>query len=129
MAYVAFISYKHSPTSRLQAEALEQALKRYAKPLWRPPIAIFRDERVLRPGDDLPAARVGHGLVARNQCIGFCHPTGTSHCRRAVIQSSGVRTGHGGRNIAQADIQRHRGFARLGNLQGAAEDEAKGRER
>lgn len=54
MKYVAFISYKHSPTSRPHAESIERALKKYAKPLWRPPIAIFRDERVLRPGDNLP---------------------------------------------------------------------------
>lgn len=54
MSYVAFISYRHSFLSRPHAEQLEAALKRYAKPLWKPPIAIFRDERVLRPGDDLP---------------------------------------------------------------------------
>ncbi len=54
MKYVAFISYKHSATSRPHAEQIESALKRYAKPLLKPPIAIFRDERVLRPGDDLP---------------------------------------------------------------------------
>lgn len=56
MAYVAFISYKHSAQSRPHAEALEAALKRYSKPIWKPPIPVFRDERVLRPGDDLPAA-------------------------------------------------------------------------
>ena len=55
MRYVAFISYMHSASSRPHAESLERALKRYAKPLWKAPIAIFRDERVLRPGDDLPA--------------------------------------------------------------------------
>lgn len=55
MKYKAFISYRHSPQSRLHAERLESALRRYAKPLWKPPIAIFRDERVLRPGDDLPS--------------------------------------------------------------------------
>lgn len=54
MSYVAFISYKHSDVSRPHAEQLEAALKRYAKPLWKPPISIFRDERVFRPGDDLP---------------------------------------------------------------------------
>jgi WD40 repeat protein len=55
MSYVAFISYKHSLSSRPQAECLETVLKQYSKPWWKPPIAIFRDERVLRPGDDLPA--------------------------------------------------------------------------
>jgi hypothetical protein len=55
MKYIAFISYRHSVSSRTHAERLESALKRYAKPVLRPPIAIFRDERVLRPGDDLPA--------------------------------------------------------------------------
>jgi WD40 repeat protein len=37
-------------------ESLEGALRAYAKPLWKPPIAIFRDERVLLPGDDLPTS-------------------------------------------------------------------------
>jgi WD40 repeat protein len=55
MKYVAFISYRHNELSRPHAESLEAALKQYAKPLWKPPIAIFRDERVLRAGDDLPA--------------------------------------------------------------------------
>jgi len=56
MKYTAFISYRHSSLSRLHAERMERALKRYSKPLWKPPIAIFRDERVLRPGDNLPAS-------------------------------------------------------------------------
>lgn len=54
MKYRAFISYRHSANSRQHAEALERALKRYAKPLLRPPMSIFRDERILRPGHDLP---------------------------------------------------------------------------
>jgi TIR domain len=54
--YTAFIAYRHSPASRPQAERLESALKRFAKPLWRQPIAIFRNERILRPGDDLPGS-------------------------------------------------------------------------
>ncbi len=49
----AFISYKHA-VSRGFAENLELALKAYAKPLWHSPIAIFRDEKYLRPGLDLP---------------------------------------------------------------------------
>ncbi|NIM18359.1 MAG: TIR domain-containing protein [Candidatus Aminicenantes bacterium] len=53
MKYQAFISYKHSETSRKQAAALEKALKKYAKPLLKPPIRIFRDEKEIRPGDDL----------------------------------------------------------------------------
>jgi WD40 repeat protein len=55
MKYTAFISYRHSIVGRAHAESLERALKRYAKPIWKAPIAIFRDERVLRAGDDLPA--------------------------------------------------------------------------
>ena len=54
MKFKVFISYKHSDFSRPHAEALEIALKQYAKPLLRPPLSVFRDERVLRPGDDLP---------------------------------------------------------------------------
>ena len=51
--YDAFISYKHSGTSRRVAIALEKALKRYARPLFAYPRRIFRDEQILRPGDDL----------------------------------------------------------------------------
>jgi hypothetical protein len=53
MKYQAFISYKHSETSRKQAVALEKALKKYAKSLLKPPTRIFRDEKEIRPGDDL----------------------------------------------------------------------------
>ncbi len=53
MKYKAFISYKHSEYSRKQAEALERALKRYAKPLLQAPIKIFRDEKHMVPGDGL----------------------------------------------------------------------------
>jgi WD40 repeat protein len=54
--YEAFISYKHNEVSRRQAESLEKALKSYAKPLLKPPIKIFRDEKELSPGDDLNAS-------------------------------------------------------------------------
>ena len=56
MKHKAFISYRHSENSRAQALSLERALKRYAKPLLKPPMSIFRDEQILRPGDDLPSA-------------------------------------------------------------------------
>lgn len=55
MKYQAFISYKHTEHSRKYALALENALKKYAKPLLKPPIKIFRDEQEMRPGDDLAA--------------------------------------------------------------------------
>jgi WD40 repeat protein len=51
--YHAFISYKHARSSAF-AERLELALKAYAKPFWQPPPPIFRDEKYLRPGLDLP---------------------------------------------------------------------------
>ena len=53
MKYKVFISYKHSPRSRQIAEAVERALKRYAKPFLQPPIKIFRDEKHMVPGNDL----------------------------------------------------------------------------
>ena len=53
MKYKAFISYKHSIESRRQAADLERALKRYAKPLLKPPIKIFRDEKHMVPGEGL----------------------------------------------------------------------------
>lgn len=54
MKYKAFISYRHSELSRAHALGLEAALKRYAKPLFQPPMRVFRDEQILTPGDDLP---------------------------------------------------------------------------
>ena len=53
MKYKAFISYKHH-VSTVFAERLEQALKTYAKPWLAPPFKVFRDEKHLRPGVDLP---------------------------------------------------------------------------
>jgi hypothetical protein len=53
MKFKAFISYKHVKSTGF-AERLELALKAYAKPLYRPPMAIFRDEKHLRAGGDLP---------------------------------------------------------------------------
>ena len=50
--YKAFISYKHVGSSKF-AENLELAVKSYAKPLWRLPVRIFRDEKYLSPGPDL----------------------------------------------------------------------------
>lgn len=58
--YSAFISYKHA-TSNTFARSLELALKRYARPLFRPPLRIFRDEKLLRAGDNL-AAEIARGL-------------------------------------------------------------------
>jgi hypothetical protein len=54
MKYRAFISYKHASSSGF-AERLELAIKAYAKPIWQPPAAIFRDEKYLRPGANLPS--------------------------------------------------------------------------
>jgi WD40 repeat protein len=51
--YKAFISYKHL-TSTAFAVQLERALMSYAKPLLTRPIRIFRDERYLAPGANLP---------------------------------------------------------------------------
>lgn len=56
MKYLTFISYRHEALSRLHAESLEAAIKSYAKPIWQPPAPVFRDERVLRPGDNLPGS-------------------------------------------------------------------------
>ena len=54
MKYRAFISYKHIASTGF-AENLELAIKAYAKPIWRPPMKVFRDEKYLRPGVNLPA--------------------------------------------------------------------------
>ncbi len=51
--YKAFISYKHHISTTF-ALRLEQALKAYAKPPLARPIRIFRDEKHLSPGVDLP---------------------------------------------------------------------------
>lgn len=52
--FKAFISYKHVTSTRF-AENLELAMKAYAKPIYRRPMAMFRDDKYLRPGIDLPA--------------------------------------------------------------------------
>lgn len=53
MKYKAFISYKHTKSTQKKVEALEKALKEYAKPLLKPSIRIFRDTKEMLPGDDL----------------------------------------------------------------------------
>jgi WD40 repeat protein len=53
MKYDAFISYKHVVSSSF-ARQLELSLKKYARPLLKPPRQIFRDEQFLAPGIDLP---------------------------------------------------------------------------
>ncbi|MGI9159055.1 MAG: toll/interleukin-1 receptor domain-containing protein [Saprospiraceae bacterium] len=54
MKYKAFISYKHSENGRRHAQALETALKRYAKPTRSRPMRIFRDEKHMKPDISLP---------------------------------------------------------------------------
>ena len=49
MKYQAFISYKHSEHSRKYALALEHALKKYAKPMLKPPIKILEMNRKCAP--------------------------------------------------------------------------------
>ncbi|MGQ0801358.1 MAG: TIR domain-containing protein [Pseudomarimonas sp.] len=61
MRHLAFISYRHIDHDRAHAEALESAVKRYAKPVLKPPVSVFRDERVLRPGDSL-SKQIRRGL-------------------------------------------------------------------
>jgi hypothetical protein len=51
--YSAFISYKHETSTGFAAQ-LESALKSYAKPYLQRPIRVFRDERHLTPGINLP---------------------------------------------------------------------------
>lgn len=53
--YKAFISYKHAASGTF-ARALESALKTYGRSVLSPPPKLFRDEKYIRPGDDLPAA-------------------------------------------------------------------------
>ncbi len=53
MKYRAFVFYRCA-SSHIFAENLELALKAYAKPFWKSPMATFRDEKYLRPGIDLP---------------------------------------------------------------------------
>jgi WD40 repeat protein len=60
--YKAFISYKHNVSDTF-TRRLEQALKSYARPAFARPIRIFRDEKHLTPGVDLPQLIV-HALDA-----------------------------------------------------------------
>ena len=50
--YLAFISYKHA-TSQGFASRFELALKRYGRPIWQIPPAIFRDEKILKAGESI----------------------------------------------------------------------------
>ena len=50
--YNAFISYKHDKSSTF-ARNLELAIKSYAKPIWQRPMAVFRDENHMVPGQPL----------------------------------------------------------------------------
>ena len=51
-AYRIFISYHHRSSGKA-ALALEKALRRYAKPLFRPPMRVFRDEGQIAAGQSL----------------------------------------------------------------------------
>ena len=51
-AYRIFISYHHRSSGKA-ALALERALRRYAKPLFRPPMRVFRDEGQIAAGQSL----------------------------------------------------------------------------
>ena len=53
MKYKAFISYKHGRSTKF-CECIEKSLKSYAKPLFRSPIKVFRDEKHLVPSMSLP---------------------------------------------------------------------------
>lgn len=72
MKYRAFISYKHV-SSTVFAENLELAVKAYAKPIWRPPMRVFRDEKYLRPGMDLPRL-IRRALTASEYLIYLASP-------------------------------------------------------
>jgi hypothetical protein len=54
--YQAFISYRHSDFSRHKVVAVENALKKYAKPFWKPFIRLFRDEKEMPTGSNLAAS-------------------------------------------------------------------------
>ncbi len=66
MKYKAFISYKHQSSTAF-AVNLELALKDYAKPFLQPPLSIFRDEKYLKPGVDLP--RKIRAALAQSECF------------------------------------------------------------
>jgi len=51
--HLAFISYRHISRSQQAARALELGLKRYARPFYKWPPSIFRDEKKIKPGDEL----------------------------------------------------------------------------
>ncbi len=51
--YRAFISYKHDKSTTF-AERFEKAVKSYGRGWFKRPLAVFRDEKLLKPGDSLP---------------------------------------------------------------------------
>ncbi len=74
--YKAFLSYKHPQEDfgRIFVARLESALKRYAKPLLRPPMRVFRDEVNLRPGADL-SSLIRRGLEQSEYLILLASPS------------------------------------------------------
>ncbi len=71
MKYQAFISYKHSDISREKAISVEKALKKYAKPWWKPGnIKIFRDEKEMQSGDNLGAS-INYALESSEYLLYF----------------------------------------------------------
>ena len=73
MKYIAFISYKHSNSSRKVASAIESSIKSYARsPLKRPP-NIFRDEKFIVPNLDLPAT-IKQGIDSSEYLIFLAEP-------------------------------------------------------
>ncbi|HLP57225.1 MAG TPA: TIR domain-containing protein, partial [Candidatus Deferrimicrobium sp.] len=70
MKYQAFISYKHSDFSRRKVIAVENALKKYAKPFWKPSIKLFRDEKEMATGSKLGAS-INHALECSEYLIYF----------------------------------------------------------
>ena len=71
--YAAFISYKHTNILPF-AKILSQQLRSYAKPLFSPPLSIFRDEDLLVPGGELPKI-IRHALADSEYLILLASPS------------------------------------------------------
>jgi len=97
--HLAFISYRHVPRSQEAARALEMGLKRYARVFYQWPPSIFRDEKKIKPGEEL-SKRINEALASSDFLILLACPE--------VVKSPHVKDelsrwcnelGHGGNNL------------------------------
>ena len=110
MKHLSFISYRHVPRSQEAARALEFGLKRYARPFYKWPPSIFRDEKKIKPGDEL-SKRINQALESSKFLILIACPEAVEspHVRDELDRWCN-QLGHGGNNLIIVHISGKIGF-------------------